>query len=67
VRAFAYPYGEVDAAVARTIGACGFEFAVTTAGYHASASVPMLTLPRLNVAGASPFESFVRMLAPSVT
>lgn len=65
VRAFAYPYGDVDAAVARMIGACGFEFGVTTEGYAASASVPMLTLPRMNVAGTDPFDAFVRMLAPA--
>jgi hypothetical protein len=65
VRPFAYPYGDMDAAVARMVGACGFEFGVTTAGFAASASVPMLTLPRLNVAGTESFEAFVRLLAPS--
>jgi peptidoglycan/xylan/chitin deacetylase (PgdA/CDA1 family) len=65
VRPFAYPYGDFDDAVARTVGACGFEFAVTTAGFTASASVPMLALPRINVAGAGSFEEFVRMLEPS--
>ncbi|HEY6781383.1 MAG TPA: polysaccharide deacetylase family protein, partial [Thermoleophilaceae bacterium] len=64
-RPFAYPYGDMDAAVARTVGACGFEFAVTTAGYSASAAVPMLALPRLNVAGTNSFDAFVRMLTPT--
>jgi peptidoglycan/xylan/chitin deacetylase (PgdA/CDA1 family)/SAM-dependent methyltransferase len=64
VRAFAYPYGDFDLAVARMVGGCGFEFALTVEGYAASASVPMLTLPRMNVAGTDSFEAFVRMLAP---
>jgi peptidoglycan/xylan/chitin deacetylase (PgdA/CDA1 family) len=63
-RAFAYPYGDVDAAVARTVGGCGFEFAVTTAGYAPSPSDAMLLLPRMNVAGTASFTSFVRMLTP---
>jgi peptidoglycan/xylan/chitin deacetylase (PgdA/CDA1 family) len=65
VRVYAYPYGDTDAAVARTVGACGFEFAVTTAGFRASASVPMLSLPRMNVAGTDSFEAFVRLLTPT--
>jgi peptidoglycan/xylan/chitin deacetylase (PgdA/CDA1 family) len=64
VRAFAYPYGDHDAAVARTVGACGFEFAVTTEGFIPSNSTPMLLLPRMNVAGGAPFDAFVRMLTP---
>ena len=65
VRTYAYPYGDTDAAVARTVGACGFEFAVTTAGFRASATVPMLSLPRMNVAGTDSFEAFVRLLTPT--
>ncbi|HYI98573.1 MAG TPA: trifunctional glycosyltransferase/class I SAM-dependent methyltransferase/polysaccharide deacetylase [Thermoleophilaceae bacterium] len=64
VRPFAYPYGDTDAAVARMVGACGFEYGVTTAGYAASASIPMLSLPRIDVPGTSSFDDFVRTLAP---
>jgi len=64
VRAFAYPFGDVDPAVARTVGACGFEYAVTTAGHTPSATTPMLLLPRMNVSGRDSFEAFVRMLVP---
>ena len=65
VRAFAYPYGDSDPAVARMVGACGFEFAVTTAGFPASASLPMLSLPRINVPGTASFDAFVHLLMPS--
>ncbi|HEX7292565.1 MAG TPA: polysaccharide deacetylase family protein, partial [Conexibacter sp.] len=65
VRTFAYPYGDVDAAVARAVGGCGFEFAVTTAGFAAPGWMPMLTLPRMNVAGTDSFDAFVRMLVPA--
>lgn len=64
VRPFAYPFGATDAAVARMVGACGFEYGVTTAGHAASASTPMLTLPRMDVRGTESFDDFVRMLAP---
>ena len=64
ISAFAYPYGDMDAAVARAVGGCGYEFAVTTAGFPAPGSQSMLALPRMNVAGTGSFDAFVRMLVP---
>lgn len=64
VRPFAYPWGATDAAVSRMVGACGFEYGVTTGGYAASASTPMLALPRIDVRGGGSFDDFVRALAP---
>lgn len=61
--AFAYPYGDVDPAIARMVGACGFEYGVTTGGWLAAAGESMLLLPRMEVAGTDSFDTFVSKLS----
>jgi peptidoglycan/xylan/chitin deacetylase (PgdA/CDA1 family) len=62
VEAFAYPYGDVDPAIAHLIGACGYTYGLTTRGGTARATDWLLDLPRIIVWGNARFEEFVRSL-----
>jgi peptidoglycan/xylan/chitin deacetylase (PgdA/CDA1 family) len=63
VQAFAYPYGDVDPAVASLVGACGWGYGVTAAASRVERWVPMLHLPRLEGPGGMDFAGFVRLVA----
>jgi peptidoglycan/xylan/chitin deacetylase (PgdA/CDA1 family) len=62
VKAFAYPYGDVDRVVQHCIGACGYIFGLTTRGYLSQFYDPLLALPRIEVCGSDRIKDFIRKL-----
>jgi peptidoglycan/xylan/chitin deacetylase (PgdA/CDA1 family) len=64
-RAFAYPYGDFDPALAHLAGACGFRQAVTCLPSASTLSDSPLALPRLEVASRTGVEELAAMLAPA--
>jgi len=63
IKAFAYPYGDVDHVVQHLIGACGYIFGLSCrcdlSGYHD----PFLALPRLEVFGFDNLQAFIAKLS----
>lgn len=59
----AYPYGDSDAVVERFAGGCGYEFGLRAGGGRATRRSPVLALPRIEVPGGMPLESFKSLLA----
>jgi peptidoglycan/xylan/chitin deacetylase (PgdA/CDA1 family)/SAM-dependent methyltransferase len=62
IDAFAYPYGDCDAAVAHLVGACGYRFGLTLRSGAVQASDDLLALPRIEVQGGWTFAQFVAAL-----
>lgn len=62
VKAFAYPYGDVDRVVQHCIGACGYVFGLTTRKDLSKFYDPLLALPRIDVYGSGRIEDFVKNL-----
>lgn len=62
IRAFAYPYGDVDAVVQHLIGACGYVFGLSCQEGLSSFQDPLLMLPRIEVTGAGGMGDFVSQL-----
>src|SRR5207244_11349985 len=62
VTAFAYPYSEVDPAIERLVGACGYEFAVTGRGGPATIDDDLLDTPRIEIDGSLDLERFIARL-----
>jgi peptidoglycan/xylan/chitin deacetylase (PgdA/CDA1 family)/GT2 family glycosyltransferase/SAM-dependent methyltransferase len=62
VDALAYPYGDVDAAVRRLVGACGYDYGLTTAGGRARLAGDPLELPRIEISGEYTLADFVRLV-----
>jgi hypothetical protein len=62
IEAFAYPHGDTDASIQHLVGACGYDFGVTTAGRRATWDDPLMSLPRIEVRGDDSFEQFVRKI-----
>jgi peptidoglycan/xylan/chitin deacetylase (PgdA/CDA1 family) len=60
--AFAYPFGDVDAAVAHLVGASGFVFGLTTESRRATFDDSLLMLPRINVDRSDSLDHFIRKL-----
>jgi len=65
VEAFAYPYGDVDPAVAHLAGACGYLYGLTCERARAGFESAPLLLPRLEVAGEDGLAEFVRLVMGS--
>jgi peptidoglycan/xylan/chitin deacetylase (PgdA/CDA1 family) len=62
VSTIAYPFGLNDGAVQRLAGAVGYEVGYTTMPWWAYPTRNMLELPRLEVRGGEPIESFARLV-----
>ena len=62
VKAFAYPYGDVDRVVQHCIGACGYIFGLTTRGDLSKFYDPLLALPRIEVCGSDRIKDFIKKL-----
>jgi peptidoglycan/xylan/chitin deacetylase (PgdA/CDA1 family) len=60
--AFAYPYGDVDPAVAQLIGGSGYAFGLTCEARRCSVEDSLLLLPRIEVDGAGGLADFVANL-----
>jgi peptidoglycan/xylan/chitin deacetylase (PgdA/CDA1 family) len=64
VSSIAYPYGDVDGALARLAGACGYTLGFTCEARHAELTDAALLFPRFEVRGEFTIEDFARTLAP---
>jgi peptidoglycan/xylan/chitin deacetylase (PgdA/CDA1 family) len=64
VSAIAYPYGDLDGAVAHLAGACGYSFGLTCDPRHAQLTERPLLLPRLEVRGDLTEQELARTLSP---
>jgi len=63
VMSIAYPFGAYDRIVETVCGACGYVFGVTCDPRACQFGDRLLALPRLEITGDLPFESFVGLLA----
>jgi peptidoglycan/xylan/chitin deacetylase (PgdA/CDA1 family) len=62
VRAFAYPYGDVDEVVQHIVGACGYTFGFSCRTGLTTFKDDLLELPRIEVTGSDTFQEFVAKL-----
>ncbi len=63
IMSIAYPFGAYDRIVETVCGACGYVFGVTCEARLCDVGDRLLALPRLEVTGDLPFESFVDLIA----
>jgi peptidoglycan/xylan/chitin deacetylase (PgdA/CDA1 family) len=63
VSGIAYPYGDVDAAIAHLAGACGYTYGLTCEPGRAALQCPLLGLPRIEVKGTFCLEQLARALS----
>jgi peptidoglycan/xylan/chitin deacetylase (PgdA/CDA1 family) len=59
VKAFAYPYGDVDRVIEHLIGACGYVFGLSRRQDWSTFYDPLLALPRIEVTGSDGLQEFV--------
>lgn len=59
VRAFAYPYGDVDRVVQHLIGACGYIFSLSCRRGPSSFQDTLLELPRIEIMGSDSLQEFI--------
>jgi peptidoglycan/xylan/chitin deacetylase (PgdA/CDA1 family) len=64
VTAIAYPYGHEDAVVRHVAGGCGYVFGLSCRSGPARGGDPLLSLPRIEVAGSDGLWDFVAKLPP---
>lgn len=62
VKAFAYPYGDVDRVVQHCMGASGYIYGLTTRGDMSKFYDPLLALPRIEVCGSDRIKDFIKKL-----
>jgi peptidoglycan/xylan/chitin deacetylase (PgdA/CDA1 family) len=62
VKAFSYPYGQVDADTVRCVREAGFEVAVTTEERALTSDVDPLLVPRFEIRRSSAFASVLERL-----
>jgi len=62
IRAFAYPYGDVDAVVRHLIGACGYVFGLSCQTGLSGFQDSLLMLPRIEVTGSGGMQDFIDQL-----
>jgi peptidoglycan/xylan/chitin deacetylase (PgdA/CDA1 family)/ubiquinone/menaquinone biosynthesis C-methylase UbiE len=62
IKAFAYPYGDVDRVVQHCIGACGYIFGLSTRKDMSTFHDLLLELPRIEVYGSDRIKDFVEKL-----
>ncbi|HEY6759203.1 MAG TPA: trifunctional glycosyltransferase/class I SAM-dependent methyltransferase/polysaccharide deacetylase [Baekduia sp.] len=62
VSTIAYPFGLNDGAIQRLAGAVGYEVGYTTMPWWAFPTRNLLDLPRLEVRGGDPLETFARLV-----
>jgi hypothetical protein len=63
VRAFAYPYGDLDQVVTHLVGACGYVYGLSCRAARANFQDPLLVLPRIEVEGSDTLRQFIAKLA----
>lgn len=59
VKAFAYPYGDVDRVIEHLIGACGYVFGLSMRQDRSMLYDSLLALPRIEVIGSDGLQEFV--------
>jgi peptidoglycan/xylan/chitin deacetylase (PgdA/CDA1 family) len=59
VKAFAYPYGDVDRVIEHLIGACGYVFGLSRRQDRSTFYDSLLALPRIEVTGSDGLPEFV--------
>jgi peptidoglycan/xylan/chitin deacetylase (PgdA/CDA1 family) len=59
VKAFAYPYGDVDRVIEHLIGACGYVFGLSRRQERSTFYDSLLALPRIEVTGSDGLPEFV--------
>lgn len=64
LKAFAYPYGDVDPVVQHLIGACGYTFGLSCRPGLSRFQDALLALPRIEVTGSDSLQEFVARLNP---
>jgi peptidoglycan/xylan/chitin deacetylase (PgdA/CDA1 family) len=62
IRAFAYPYGDVDPVVQHLIGACGYVFGLSCQPGLSGLRDSLLMLPRIEVTGSTGLAEFASLL-----
>jgi len=63
VKAFAYPYGDVDRVIEHLIGACGYVFGLSTRQDRSTFYDSLLALPRIEMTGSDGLQEFVARLS----
>ena len=58
IRAFCYPYGDVNPIVEHLIGACGYEFGLAIGFDHSTFEDSLLKLSRIEIEGTDNLEKF---------
>lgn len=64
IHSFAYPYGETNRRVQYLVGVSGYELGLSCRPGACTTRDSLLALPRIEVAGTEPLESFVARLDP---
>jgi peptidoglycan/xylan/chitin deacetylase (PgdA/CDA1 family) len=64
LKAFAYPYGDVDPVVQHFIGACGYTFGLSHRPGLSRFQDALLALPRIEVTGSDSLQDFIARLKP---
>ena len=62
IRAFAYPYGDVDQVVQHLIGACGYVFGLSCRPGRSRFQDSLLALPRITVSGLDQLSELVAQI-----
>jgi peptidoglycan/xylan/chitin deacetylase (PgdA/CDA1 family) len=62
IRAFAYPYGDCDPALAHLVGACGYTHALALGDTPCNQRDSPLLLPRIQILSETSLERFGRTL-----
>jgi peptidoglycan/xylan/chitin deacetylase (PgdA/CDA1 family)/GT2 family glycosyltransferase len=65
VDAFAYPYGDLDDAVRRLVGATGYTYGLTCNAELSKYDDDLLALPRIEIMGSDDLSTFILRLAGS--
>jgi peptidoglycan/xylan/chitin deacetylase (PgdA/CDA1 family) len=63
IKAFAYPYGDVDQVVQHLIGACGYIYGLSCRRDLSSFQDSLLALPRIEVTGSDGLQKFIKQLS----
>lgn len=65
IKAFSYPYGDLDPLVQYLIGSCGYDVAVSCLPGHSSIQDPIMRLSRIDIEGHHSLQDFEKKLFPS--
>jgi len=65
IRAFAYPYGDVDPTVQHLVGACGYTLGLSCRPEPSRFHDSLLALPRIEITGSDDLSTFIAKLEPT--